>query len=163
YVEELRLQLEQRDEEVSNLREKERQLEQLSAKRDRLNQQVQQFQATVRRQQLALERALVQLNTEHQRLNRLQRSMRLQKQQLEIIKSTIGWKVLNKYREKRQRSAVLRYFHRLLTEPVKRVFKNKIGIREGANDLTSDSFLDPRLECPSTSARSLLVLDHWLP
>jgi glycosyltransferase involved in cell wall biosynthesis len=166
YVAELRLQLEQRDEELRNLREKERQLAHLIAERDRLNQQIQQFQATVQRQQQALDakrRELVQLNTERQRLNRLQLSMRVQEQELEIIKGTIGWKVLNKYRETRQKSAVLRYLHRLLTEPVKRFFKNKIGVRDGSNDLTSDLSLDPRLECPSASARSVLVLAHWLP
>ncbi|MGB7947214.1 MAG: glycosyltransferase [Candidatus Binatia bacterium] len=165
YVAELRLQLEQRDEEVRNFQEKERQLAQLSAERDRLNQQIQQFQSTVQRQQQALDakrRELVQLNIERQRLNRVQLSLRVQEQELEIIKSTIGWKVLNKYREKRQNSALLGYLHRLLTEPVKRAFKNKIGIRDG-NNLTSDSSMDPRLECPSTSARSVLVLGHWLP
>ena len=160
YVAELRLQLEQRDEELRNLREKERQLADLIGELDRLNQQIQQFKATVQRQQQALDakgHELVQLTTERQRLkNRLQLSMRVQEQELEIIKSTIGWKVLNKYREKRQKSAVLRYLHRLLTEPVKRVFKN-------LNDLTSDLSLDPRLECPSTSARSVLVLADWLP
>jgi glycosyltransferase involved in cell wall biosynthesis len=163
YIAEVRLQLEQRDEELRNLREKERQLAHLTSERDRLNQQIQQFQATVQRQQQALDAKRRELNTERQRLNRLELSMRLQAQELEVIKSTIGWKVLNKYREKRQKSAVLRSFHRLLKEPVKRVFKNKIGIRDGANDLTSDSSPDPRLECPPTSARSVLVLDHWLP
>jgi len=166
YVAELQVQVQQRDEELRHLREKERQLAHLTAERDRLNQQVQQFQSTVQRQQRALDaktRELVQLNTERQRLNRLQLSMRVQAQELEIIKSTIGWKVLNKYREKRQKSAVLGYVHRLLTAPVKRAFKKKIDVGDGANDLTSDSSLEPRLECPSGSARSVLVLGHWLP
>src|SRR5882724_416472 len=50
----LRSQLEQRDEEVRNLREKERQLAHLTAERDRLNLEIKQFQATVQRQQQAL-------------------------------------------------------------------------------------------------------------
>ena len=164
YVAELQLQLQQRDEELRHLREKERQLAHLTAEQDRMNQQIQQFQAMVQRQQQVLDakgRELVQLKGERERLiSRLQFSTRVQEQELDIIKSTIGWKVLNKYREKRQKSAVLRYLHRLLTGPVKRVFKNKKGIRDGANDIVSP---DARLECPSTSARSVLVLDHWLP
>jgi glycosyltransferase involved in cell wall biosynthesis len=159
----------EKDQEVRNLREKERQLAQLTEERDRLNQEIQQFQATVQRQQQALDakaRELVQLRTERERLiNRLQFSTRVQEQELEIIKGTIGWKVLNKYRETRQKSAILRYLHRLLTAPVKRVLKNKIDIRQGANDLISPGDLSPdaRLQCPSTSARSVLVLGHWLP
>ena len=168
-VVELRSQLEQRDEEVRNLREKERQLAHLTEDRDRLNQQIKQFQAAVQRQKQALDAKgyeLVQLTTERQRLiDHLQFSTREHEQEIETIKNTIGWKVLNKYRETREKAAVFRYLHRLLTEPVKRVFKNKIDSRHGANSLTSpgDLSLDARLECPSTSARSVVVLGHWLP
>ena len=75
--------------------------------------------------QLEQERSeLVQLAAEREHLiNRLQVSTRVHEQELELIKDTIGWKVLNKYRETRQKSAVLRDLHFLLTEPVKRVFK----------------------------------------
>src|SRR5262249_23866618 len=130
----LRSQLEQRNEEVRNLGEKERQLIQLAAERERL-------------------------------INRLQFSTRMLEQELESIKNTIGWKVMNKYRETRQKSAVLRYLHFLLKEPVKRILKNKIDIRHGANNLTSPSDLSPdaRLQLPSTGPRSVLVLGHWLP
>jgi hypothetical protein len=69
---------------------------------------------------------LVQLAAERERLiERLQFSTRVHEQELESIKNTIGWKVLNKYRETRQKSAGLRYLHRLLKEPVKRVLKKK--------------------------------------
>jgi glycosyltransferase involved in cell wall biosynthesis len=161
----LRSQLEHRDEEDGNLREKQRQLALVTAERDRLNQEIKKLQATVKRQQRALDakgHELVQLTAER---DRLQSSTREREQELEIIKATIGWKVLNKYRETRQKLAVLRYLHCLFAEPVKRVFKNKIDIRSGVNDSTSqdDLSLDPRLECPSTSARSVVVLGHWLP
>ena len=168
-VVELRSQLEQRDEEVRNLREKERQLAHRTEEVDRLNQQIKQFQAAAQRQKQALDAKgyeLVQLTTERQRLiDHLQFSTREHEQEIETIKNTIGWKVLNKYRETRQKAAVFRYLHSLLTEPVKRVFKNKIDIPHEANSLTSpgDLSLDARLECPSTSARSVVVLGHWLP
>jgi O-antigen biosynthesis protein len=150
---------------------------QLAAERDRLNQEIKQLQATVQGQQQALDakgHELVQLAAERESLlNRLQLSTRVHEQELELIKGTIGWKVLNKYRETRQKSAVLRYLHFLLTEPVKRVAKKTIDIEYGANNLTSpndlsldarhDLSLDARLQCPSTSARSVLVLGHWLP
>ena len=103
-----------------------------------MNQEIKQFQATVQRQQRTLDakgRELVELTAERS-VNRLELSTRVHEQELEIIKGTIGWKVLNKYRETRQKSSVLRYLHRLLTEPVKRVFKNEIDIRDGAIDLT---------------------------
>ena len=103
---------------------------QLAAELDRLNQEIKQFQVTVKRQQQALDakgRELVQLTAERDSLrDRLQFSTRVHEQELETIKNTIGWKVLNKYRETRQKSAVLRYLHFLFTEPVKRVFKEKL-------------------------------------
>jgi hypothetical protein len=79
--------------------------------------------------QLEQERSEKQiLAVERERLiNGLQFSTRMHEQELERIKGTIGWKVLNKYRETRQKSAVLRYLHFLLTEPVKRALK-KIDI-----------------------------------
>jgi hypothetical protein len=75
--------------------------------------------------QLEQERSEKQiLAVERERLiNGLQFSTRMHEQELERIKGTIGWKVLNKYRETRQKSAVLRYLHFLLTEPVKRALK----------------------------------------
>ena len=76
----LRSQLEQRDEELRHLREKERQLAHLTAEQDRLSQQIQQFQAMVQRQQQVLDakgRELVQLKGERERLiSRLQFSTR---------------------------------------------------------------------------------------
>jgi FkbM family methyltransferase len=165
----LQSQLQQKEEELRNLREKERQLAHLTAERDRLNQEIKQFRATVQNLQQTLDakgHELIQLRTEREGLiNRLQFSTRVHEQELELIKNTIGWKVLNKYRETRQKSAVLRYLHFLLKEPVKRIFKSKIDIRHGANNLTSPSDLsaDARLQCPSTSARSVLVLGPWLP
>ena len=153
---------------------------QLAADLDRLNQEIKQFQVTVKRQQHALDakgRELVQLAAERERLmDRLQSSMRAHEQELEIIKNTIGWRVLDKYRETRQKSLVLKYLHSLLTEPVKRVFKKRNDIRHEVKaavveasaetiGLTSPNGLcfDARLQCPSTSARSVLVLGHWLP
>ncbi len=131
-------------------------LAQVVIERDRLNQEIKQLRATVQSQQQALdakERELAQLRAERERLiNRLQ--------ELATIKNTIGWKVLNKYRETRQKSAVLRYLHFLLTEPVKRVSKKNIDIRYGENNLTPP---DVCLQSPSTSARCVLVLGHWLP
>ena len=130
--------------------------------RDRLNQEIKQLRATVQSQQQALDakgRELVQLRAERERLiNRLQLLTRGYEQELELIKNTIGWKVLNKYRETRQKSAVLRYLHFLLKEPVKRVFRNKIDIRHGANNLETFAF-----NVPSSGARCVLVLGHWLP
>jgi glycosyltransferase involved in cell wall biosynthesis len=153
---------------------------QLAAERDRLNQEIKQFRAKVQRQQHALDakgHELVQLAAERERLiKRLQSSTQAHEQELEIIRNTIGWRVLDKYRETRQKSLVLKYLHFLLTEPVKRVAKRKIAIRHKAKaavveasaetiDLTSpnDLCLDARLQCPSTSARSVLVLGSWLP
>ena len=136
---------------------------QLAAELDRLNQEIKQFQVTVKRQQQALDakgRELVQLTAERDSLrDRLQFSTRVHEQELESIKNTIGWKVLNKYRETRQKSAVLRHLHFLLTKPVKRVLKKQIDIRTSPIDLAPDA----RLQCPSTGARSVLVLGHWLP
>jgi hypothetical protein len=61
-------------------------------------------------------------------INRLELSTRMYEQELESIKDTIGWKVLNKYRETRQKSAALRYLHFLFTEPVKHgVKKSRSG------------------------------------
>jgi SAM-dependent methyltransferase/glycosyltransferase involved in cell wall biosynthesis len=138
-------------------------LTQAVAERDRLNEEIKQFRSTVQSQQRALDakgRELVQLAAERESLReRLQFSTRVHEQELESIKNTIGWKVLNKYRETRQKSAVLRRLHFLFTEPVKRVFRKGIDIRTPPSDLPPDA----RLQCPSTSARSVLVLGHWLP
>jgi len=158
-------QLEHRDKEDGNLREKQPQLALVTAERDRLNQEIKKLQATVKRQQRALDakgHELVQLTAER---DRLQSATSVHEHELEIIKATIGWKVLNKYREARQKSGALGYLHWLLTEPVKRVFKSKKDIPYGANDLTSpgDLSLDARLQCPTSSARWVLVLGHWLP
>src|SRR5215813_608949 len=146
-----------------------RQLAHLTAELDRLNQEIKQFQVTARRQQQALDakgRELVQLMAERESLReRLQLSMRLHEQELAVIKETIGWRVLSKYRETRQKSAVLRYLHFLLKEPVKRVLRSKIDIRHGASNTDSpgDLLPDVRLQCPSTGQQSVLVLGHWLP
>ena len=136
---------------------------QLAPELDRLNQEIKQFQVTVKRQQQALDakgRELVQLTAERDSLrDSLQFSTRVHEQELESIKNTIGWKVLNKYRETRQKSAVLRRLHFLFTKPVKGVLTEQIDIRTSPIDLAPDA----RLQCPSTGERSVLVLGHWLP
>jgi glycosyltransferase involved in cell wall biosynthesis len=161
-------QLEHEQSEKQILAGQARQLVHLTAERDRLNQEIKQFQATVRGQQQALD-------AKGNELVQLQAAAQAYEQELAAIKDTIGWKVLNRYCEIRQKSAVLRYLHFFLTEPVKRVSKNKTATRHEANDLTSPSDLSPdltspsdlspdaRLRCPSTGARSVLILGPWLP
>src|SRR5262249_33285474 len=87
------------------LDEKGRQVAQLTAERERLNQEIKQFQEKGRQ--------VAQLTAERERLikevNHLQFSTQVHKEELETIKDTIGWKVLNRYRETREKSAVLKY------------------------------------------------------
>lgn len=142
--------LKSRDEECRNLR-------------DRLNQEIKQFQATVQGQQHALDakgHELVQLQSERDRLKhaldakgreliqlqserdrfareaeRFQGVAQAHEQELAVIKATIGWKVLNKYRETREKSGFLRYLHFLFAEPLKRSYKKKIDIPYEATTL----------------------------
>lgn len=140
---------------------------QAAVERDRLNREIEQLRLTVQNQQQALDAKgceLAQLKAERGRLIEcLKLSTRVHEQELEVIKGTIGWKLLNKYRETRQKSAVLRYLHFFLKEPVKRVLRNRI--RRGANNSNSpaDLLQDVRLESPTTGERWVLVLGHWLP
>ena len=90
----------------------------LQAERDQLNHEIKQFRATVQGQQQALD-------AKGNELVQLQATAQAQGQELATIKDTIGWKVLNKYRETREKSAVFRYFHFLFTKPVKRASKKK--------------------------------------
>ena len=104
----------------------------LQAERDRLNQEIKQFQAAVQGQQQALDakgNEVVQLQAAAQ--------------ELATIKDTIGWKALNKYRQTREKSAVLRYLHFFLTQPVKRGSKKKIDIPHEATNLTSPNGISP--------------------
>jgi FkbM family methyltransferase len=119
--------LKRRDEECRNLR-------------DQLNQEIKQFQATVQDQQQALDtkaHELVQLQSERDRLTQKikqfqatiqgqQNALAEKEQELATIKNTIGWKVLNAYRNAREKSKALKLLHLFLTGPIKRVSKEKI-------------------------------------
>jgi glycosyltransferase involved in cell wall biosynthesis len=139
---------------------------QLAAKLDRSNEKIKQLEVKVEYQQQALDakaHEVVQLRAERDSLmERFQLSTQVHEQELESIKNTVGWKILNKYREARQKWVVLRYCHFLLKKPLKPVFKKLISMQHKAGKL-EDLPPDARLESLSGSTRFVLVLGHWLP
>src|SRR5262249_35677834 len=77
-----------------------------------------------KRQELVQLQAVAQgqeqeLESKRQELVQLQAVAQGQEQELTTINDNIGWKLLNNYREKREKSTVFRYLHFLFTEPLK--------------------------------------------
>jgi 2-polyprenyl-3-methyl-5-hydroxy-6-metoxy-1,4-benzoquinol methylase/glycosyltransferase involved in cell wall biosynthesis len=124
------------------LDEKRRQVAQLTEERDRSTQEIKLLQVTFQDQQGALDEKghqIIQLTEERDRfareLNCLQAAAEVQGQELLAIKDTLGWRGLEKYRQLREESKVIKFLHSFFTQAVKYFSKKKLETRYEATNL----------------------------